>query len=718
MVRIVLVLLVCFVSIPRLEAQEHSIARQWNEVLLQSIRNDLARPTVHARNLFHHSVAMYDIWAVYDGKAQTYFLGNIIGEYISDFEVFTFDSNTEEAREEAISYASLRLLKHRFQFSPNSFEIFREIDGLFNQLGYDQNLTSTDYQSGDPAAFGNYVAQQLIQFGLTDGSNEIANYQNRYYEPLNGGLTPRESGVGDITDPNRWQPLEFETFVDQSGNPISGGRPDFLSAEWGNVIPFSMTNSEANTFERDGFIYKVYHDPGPPVYLDTTTKEGPSELYRWNHQLVSVWSSHLDPEDETLIDIAPSSLGNIGFDDLPESFEEYRSFYDLTNGGDPGVGYDVNPSTGMPYEPQLVKRADYARILAEFWADGPDSETPPGHWFDIMNYVSDHPQLEKKLQGEGDVLSDLEWDIKSYFLLGGAMHDAAIAAWSVKGYYDYIRPISAIRYMASKGQSSDETLPNYHPAGVDLIPGFIELVQDGDPLAGPQGENIGEIKVFAWRGHFYIRDPETTYAGVGWILAADWNPYQRQTFVTPPFAGYVSGHSTYSRAAAEVLTQLTGDPFFPGGMGEFPAIRNEFLVFEEGPTADVTLQWATYRDASDQCSLSRIWGGIHPPIDDIPGRRIGRDVGVNAFNYGIEYFSPGIEVEEGQHVLYPNPVTDFLNVVGESSTFRIMGLNGQFYALQSAGRNGITQLDVRFLDKGVYLLLGDNNRVVGKFIKE
>ena len=46
-------------------------------------------------------------------------------------------------------------------------------------------------------------------------------------------------------------------------------------------------------------------------------------------------------------------------------------------------------------------------------------------------------------------------------------------------------------------------------------------------------------------------------------------------------------------------------------------------MFEEGPSVDVVLQWATYRDASDQCSLSRIWGGIHPPADDIPGRIIG-----------------------------------------------------------------------------------------------
>ena len=87
----------------------------------------------------------------------------------------------------------------------------------------------------------------------------------------------------------------------------------------------------------------------------------------------------------------------------------------------------------------------------------------------------------------------------------------------------------------------------------------------------------------AWRGPDYIEDEETDTAGVGWILAENWWPYQRPTFVTPPFAGYVSGHSTYSRAAAEVLTALTGDAYFPGGMSGFEIKANEFLVFEDGP---------------------------------------------------------------------------------------------------------------------------------------
>ena len=177
------------------------------------------------------------------------------------------------------------------------------------------------------------------------------------------------------------------------------------------------------------------------------------------------------------------------------------------------------------------------------------------------------------------------------------------------------------------------------PCVLPLIPGYIELVAAGDPLAGQNDEHVGKIKLYAWRGPDFIGNPAVDQAGVDWILAENWWPYQRPTFVTPPFAGYVSGHSTYSRAAAEVLTALTGDPFFPGGMSSFDIEANEFLVFEEGPSVDMTLQWATYRDASDQTSLSRLWGGIHPPADDIPGRVIGERVGIDAFNLARRYFN-------------------------------------------------------------------------------
>ena len=193
--------------------------------------------------------------------------------------------------------------------------------------------------------------------------------------------------------------------------------------------------------------------------------------------------------------------------------------------------------------------------------------------------------------------------------------------------------------MADRGQSSDANGTSYHMDGIPLEPGYIEVVATGDALAGDDEEHVGKIKFLSWKGPTFITDPSVDEAGVDWILAENWWPYQRPTFVTPPFAGYISGHSTYSRAAAEVMTSLTGDAYFPGGMSGFEVQANEFLVFEEGPSVDMTLQWATYRDASDQCSLSRIWGGIHPPADDIPGRLIGITIGTNAFNLAEEYFN-------------------------------------------------------------------------------
>ena len=87
-----------------------------------------------------------------------------------------------------------------------------------------------------------------------------------------------------------------------------------------------------------------------------------------------------------------------------------------------------------------------------------------------------------------------------------------------------------------------------------------------------------------------------------------------------------------------MLTALTGDEYFPGGMSQFEIKANEYLVFEEGPSVDMTLQWATYRDAAEQSALSRIWGGIHPPIDDVPGRLIGIEVGKAAYAHAVTYF--------------------------------------------------------------------------------
>ena len=620
----------------------HSVARLWNEALLHAIRNDYARPTVHARNLFHSAIAMYDVWAAFDDTATPYLLGSTVGGFACPFGSMPTPADVREAREEAISYAMYRLIRERFRVSPGARNTLAHINALLHSQGHDRSFTSSDHSTGSAAALGNHIARCLLEFGLQDGANEWDGYENRYYRPVNPALNLLEPGNPTLVDPNRWQPLTLEVYVDQAGNEFPGTTPPFISPEWGEVIPFALSEADLTIRERDGYQYRVYHDPGAPPLLDPGGRYRQSAAYQWGFTLVSIWSSHLDPADGVLWDISPASIGNVP--QLPRSMEAYPAFYDLFAGGDPGRGHDVNPHTGKPYAPQWVPRADYARVLAEFWADGPDSETPPGHWFTILNYVNDHPAFERSdSSGHGAELDGLEWDVKTYFALGGAVHDAAIAAWGLKGWYDYIRPISAIRGMAERGQSSDPALPRYDPHGIPLVDGYVELVREGDALAGEQGEHVGKVKLYAWRGPGAIERPESDVAGVDWILAENWWPYQRPSFVTPPFAGYVSGHSTYSRAGAEVLTLVTGDAFFPGGIGEFPAGKNEFLVFEDGPSVDLTLQWATYRDAADQCSLSRIWGGIHPPADDIPGRLIGEQVGIAAFHLAERYFTGQIE---------------------------------------------------------------------------
>lgn len=716
--KITIIILLLFGSFSQ---AQHSVAREWNEMLLDAIRADFARPTVHARNLFHSSVMMYDAWAIFDSQASTVFLGKTFGGYNCPYNGIATPADADAATHEIISYAMYRLLNHRFENSPGGTPLLDEFTTLFTSFGYDPSFTSTDYSTNSYAALGNYLASEIIAFGLQDNSLEQFGYANAFYIPVNPPLILENYYETNDINPDRWQPLAFDVFVDQSGNEFPLNTPAFLSPEWGSVTPFALSSDDLQILN-NGFDSYIYNDPGPPVYIQNSNEDGIDDPYKWHMALVAAWSAHLDPADPTMIDISPGALGNFDLANYPETFAEYQAFYNFFDGGDPSTGHAMNPSTGAPYVPQMVKRADYARVLAEFWADGPDSETPPGHWFTILNYVSDHPMLEKKIAGQGSVVDDLEWDVKSYLVMGGAMHDAAVNTWGIKGYYDYVRPISAIRYMAGKGQSSDASLPSYDPHGIPLIPGLIELIDATDPLRGDSNENVDRIKIRAWKGPDFIADPTMDIAGVDWIIGTHWWPYQRGTFVTPPFAGYLSGHSTFSRAAAEVMTRLTGDPFFPGGMGTFDIQQNNFLVFEVGPSENMTLQWATYRDASDQTSLSRIWGGIHPPIDDIKGRIIGNQVGNEAFDLGLQYFedtlsTPNLDAVSDVNI-YPVPFSDNVTIkVNSSYDLEIYSLDGRL--IQRSSLNiGENMINTNNLNSGMYFIHLRNSDNQSEYVKK
>ncbi|HSY20487.1 MAG TPA: vanadium-dependent haloperoxidase [Polyangiaceae bacterium] len=575
-----------------------SIARRWDEQALAAIRRDLPRPTVHARNLFHVSAAMWDVWAGYDARAA---------------QVFAHEKRlpppgppraaiaTERA--EALSYAAYDVLFHRYEHAAGGPETVACLRAVMHDLGYDPDDEHTE--GSDAIAFGHRVARAVLDAAADDGANEAHDYEDSTsFVAANPPLAFDLAGA-PLREPTQWQPLNLSIAATQNGIVLPAGVQSYVGAQWGSVRPFAMKRASPAV---------PWHDPGKPPEL------GPA-LTGWVVEVIRK-TAQVDPQDPTTIDISPGAYGHNSL------------------GANDGKGWSTNPVTGAPYPPQLVKLADFARVMAEFWADGPKSETPPGHWNVLANAVSDAPEATHRLFGRGEPLDRLAWDVRLYLALNGAEHDAAIAAWDVKRRFTTVRPISLIRWMAGRGQSSDPSGPSYDAMGLPLIPGLIEIITNESIGPGQRHAHlaayVGQIAVRDWRGEPGDRTAQAS--GVGWVRGVEWATYQRRTFVTPAFPGFVSGHSTFSRAGAEVLASLTGSPYFPGGYAEFVARQGAFLVFERGPTADVRLAWASYFDAADEAGQSRIWGGIHIAPDDFAGRRIGHRVGLDAVALARQYF--------------------------------------------------------------------------------
>ncbi|MDB4265391.1 vanadium-dependent haloperoxidase [bacterium] len=589
------------------------MTRQWNEENLAAIRIDFPAPTVHARNLFYLSVAMWDAWAAYDQGS--------IGYLHNENASVPLGSTLDLAREEAISYAAYRVLRQRYSFSTNSATTLAALDARMATLGYDQSIVT---EVGEfPAAVGNRIAAAINTYGMNDGAGESSapGYTDTVgYSPINAPLIldTDDTAAGfpnGWVDLNRWQPLAFDVAFTQNGQ-IASQVQKFVSPHWGGVKAFGLFSNDLNS---DG----LYFDPGEPPKLG----EAGDLDFKNNAVEVLAYSALLDPAQTETINLSPSARGNnpLGTND--------------------GTGHPTNPATGLPYPDNIVLHADFGRCVAEYWADGPESETPPGHWNVIANEVTDeilaNPALELRIGGSGDILEVMEWEVKLYFAMNAALHNTAVAVWGVKKHYDYVRPISAIRYLGRLGE-----LP--------LVPGLVEEVtaETAGTYHSHLVSSIGETAVNTWPGE--PADPATQSGGRDWILAKEWLPYQRDTFVTPAFAGYVSGHSGFSRAAAEVMTSMTGSPFFPGGLFTH-VVPAGGLLFENGPTADVPLQWATYYDAADEAGESRIYGGIHVSPDDGPGRVMGASIGKAAFSHAKAYWEDSV-LEEAPPFLTENGI--------------------------------------------------------------
>jgi hypothetical protein len=120
------------------------------------------------------------------------------------------------------------------------------------------------------------------------------------------------------------------------------------------------------------------------------------------------------------------------------------------------------PRTGTPVRQaeidEMVRLSaeltDEQKVIAEYWVDGPGMEAPPGHWM-IFG------QLCSRRDAHG-----LDFDVKLFFVLANALHDAGIATWARKRHFDSIRPVSLVpltyagRKVRSWGGPSCRHLPS------------------------------------------------------------------------------------------------------------------------------------------------------------------------------------------------------------------------------------------------------------------
>jgi hypothetical protein len=223
---------------------------------------------------------------------------------------------------------------------------------------------------------------------------------------------------------------------------------------------------------------------------------------------------------------------------------------------------------------------DEQKMIAEYWANGPHTELPPGHWALFGEFVS---------RRDNHSVDD---DAKMFFALANAIFDAGIAAWDAKRAFDSVRPIQAIPYL-------------FH------------------------GQQIT-----AWRPFHGAQ----TFDGSLWI------PYQLSTFPTPPFPEYISGHSTFSAAGAQILKLFTRSDDF-GDSVTFPVGSSKT---EPGltPEQEVTLSWDTFTDAANQAGISRRYGGIHFELADLVGRATGRLVADQAWKKALMFIKGKSELDE------------------------------------------------------------------------
>jgi hypothetical protein len=452
-----------------------TVVSDWNAAALAEVRLSRALrngPPIVARALAIAHTCMYDAWAAYD-----------------DVAVGTTDTagdrrrpaaeQTDENKAKAISFAAYRCLTNLYpdgSLPPPLAQPSERLNAMLQSLGYslDERCASDDAcRSADPntaAGMGNLAAQAVIDARRYDGSNQY------------GDLPPAPCPV--LTP---WpHPCPAAAYGQTSANPgRTGAYADYVADGYTPYVPVNPLMGYCNPLvevcERQDIV-----DPNHWQPLIFSNGQACLDAETGTEETCPGIQSFVAPHWERVTPFALRSASQ--FDDTilippPDYLKNSRR-------------YQNDVTDMIRFSRSLDTRR---KLIVEYWADGPSSELPPGHWGLFAQFVSQRDD------------HTIDQDAKMFFAMHSASFDAGIVAWHIKRKYNGVRPITAVRYV-KQGQT------------------IIAWGGPGRPIEQIPGEK--------------------------------WSPYNPGSNLTPSFPGYFSGHSVFSRSSATVLALFTGDDYF------------------------------------------------------------------------------------------------------------------------------------------------------------
>jgi hypothetical protein len=441
-----------------------NVILKWDEQLLSTIRAYPAAtgPTVTARAIGILHTATYDAWAAYDSVAKgTRLLGSLRQADSQRTGQIGLDNKSK-----AISFAAYRVLvdlfpSNKFPAKTDDNGTYLLPDVLMTNLHYDPGETDTNTPTviDTPAEVGNAAAQAVLDFRRGKLPRDTST-PNPYGDGSNQrGDDPRSTSGAPYSDTTGYGPQNTWNSLPHPGH-------------WQPLCVLTPAGVQAWTADNSMPLL-----PQPPA--DCPLPPATGSNYVQQMPLTPQWETvkgfALNPDTQM-----PPHLSS-----LPGPPMAPDGSYDPTE-----TDLALSDTSNL----DAVKKAK-----AEYWADGPHSEFPPGHTMVFAQAIS-------RMRAH-----TLDQDAKLFFMLGNAEMDASISAWKLKYDYDCVRVITAIR------------------------------------------KRYEDQYITSWLG---------PNKGYGKVLGKDWLPYQALNVVTPPFPEYVSGHSTFTAAGRTILGGFEGSDKF------------------------------------------------------------------------------------------------------------------------------------------------------------